>query len=273
MIIYIISDSLGNTAKEVIRAALAQFEGQAVTYSVLRYPFINSPSELDGIYQQMPDSQCLVIQTLVNPELAAYSRQLAEEKGVQLFDILTDMIASLAAHFELAPKSQPGLLRKVDQAYFNRIHAIEFTVKYDDGKDVRGLSEADVVLIGVSRTSKTPLSMYLANQQLKVMNLPLILGSPIPQELFQLDRRKIFGLTTSLDHLNRIREERLKSLGMYQDNTYTNQEQILEELNYAHSIMNRLGCPIIDIENKAIEETAELIMERMKQSGLTVVNL
>ena len=163
----------------------------------------------------------------------------------------------------------PGLNRKMGTEYFKRVDALEFAVKYDDGKDINGLKEADIVILGVSRTSKTPLSLYLANRNIKVMNVPIVQDLILPEQLYEV-KRKIIGLTNSVEQLNKLREERLKTLGVDGNTDYTDEIQIFEELEYALEIMGKIGCPIIDVQNKAIEETAELIIGIMRERGLEV---
>jgi regulator of PEP synthase PpsR (kinase-PPPase family) len=164
------------------------------------------------------------------------------------------------------PKNEPGLIRKLDEKYFKKVEAIEFAVKYDDGKDPRGLKKADIVLIGISRTSKTPLSMYLAHKNIKVANVPLVPEVPVPDEIFEVPPKKIIGLTTNPIKLNEIRQERLKALGLSNEANYASMERILEELDYAEGLMKRLGCPVIDVSTKAVEESANIIMDIMKQN-------
>lgn len=161
-------------------------------------------------------------------------------------------------------KEDPGNMRRLDQHYFDRIAAIEFAVKYDDCKDPRGLLEADIVLIGISRTSKTPLSSYLANQNYKVANVPLVPEIPIPAELTQIPRNRIIGLTNSPEKLSAIRKVRLKSIGLDESSSYSSENRILEELDYGYRIFKQLGCRVIQVEDKAIEETAALIIEKVK---------
>ena len=157
----------------------------------------------------------------------------------------------------------------MDEKYFGRIEAIEFAVKYDDGKDQHMLHEADLVLVGISRTSKTPLSIYIANKMyLKVLNIPLVPEVEPPKELFEIPKKKIIGLTNSIEMLNKIRTERVRCIGLRNGSNYSSLSRIIEELNYAEKIMKKLGCPIIDVSQKAIEETAQVILEIMKEQEL-----
>jgi regulator of PEP synthase PpsR (kinase-PPPase family) len=150
---------------------------------------------------------------------------------------------------------------KMDDDYFERVAAIEFAVKYDDGKDLRGLKYADVVLLGISRTSKTPLSMYLSHKNVKVANVPLVPEIPVAKEIHEVPRHKLIGLTNSPEKLNEVRIERLKALGLSSNVEYANFDRILEELDYADHVYRQLGCPVINVANKAIEETASIILE------------
>jgi regulator of PEP synthase PpsR (kinase-PPPase family) len=158
-------------------------------------------------------------------------------------------------------------VHQLDDEYFRRVEAIEFAVKYDDGKDPRGLLRADVVLVGVSRTSKTPLSMFLAHKRLKAANVPLVPEVEPPEELFEVNPRKVIGLTISPDELNLIRTERLKALGLRAQANYAALERILVELEYAEKIMKKIGCPVINVSNKAVEETASIILDIIKRGG------
>ena len=165
----------------------------------------------------------------------------------------------------VTPLYKPGLIHKLDEDYFKKVEAIEFAVKYDDGRDPRGILKADIVLVGVSRTSKTPLSQYLAHRRLKVANVPLVPEVDPPEELFSISPEKCFGLRISPDKLNDIRKERLKTLGLNDNASYANMERIKEEIIYFDKIAERIGCTVIDVTNKAVEETANIIYNSFKK--------
>ncbi|WP_373288420.1 pyruvate, water dikinase regulatory protein [Calditerricola satsumensis] len=257
--VYVVSDSIGETAEFVVRAAASQFNGANV--DIRRVPYVEDHETLLDVVQMAKDAQGLIAYTLVVPEMAAFLREKAREAGVPVVDIMGPMLEALENVMRMPPKRQPGLVRKLDEDYFRKVEAIEFAVKYDDGRDPRGLLRADVVLIGVSRTSKTPLSMYLAHKRLKVANVPLVPEVEPPEELFRVSPKKIVGLTISPEKLNEIRRERLKALGLDAQANYASMARILEELAYAEKIMKRIGCPVIDVSNKAIEETATIILD------------
>lgn len=254
-----ISDALGETAELVAKAAASQFDGGQT--EVRRVPYVHDKAHLLNIVREAAVSKGLIAYTLVIEELREYLIEKANEQGVIAVDILGPMIDGLADVTGSKPKRIPKLLHKLDEQYFRRVEAIEFAVKYDDGKDSRGIKNADIVLIGVSRTSKTPLSMYLAHKQIKAANVPLVPEVAPPEELFQAPTPKIIGLTIRPQLLNQIRTERLKALGLTANADYASLERILVELDYAEGIMRRIGCPVIDVTNKAVEETASKILE------------
>ncbi len=265
--IFVLSDSLGETGEFVIRAAISQFDTD--DYEVKRFSHIKNTRDLDHVLSKLDsDDNVLLIYTLVKTELIEHMRQYQERSSIVCIDLLGPLIDILSDKLGMEPCKESGLNRRLDEEYFSRINAIEFAVKYDDGKDPRGFKDADLVLLGVSRTSKTPLSMYLANKGIKVANLPLVLETKPADEIFEIPATKVIGLTNSPIKLNEIREERLKSLGLSSSSSYTDMAKILEELEYADSIMKRIGCPIIDVSNKAIEETADIIISILGKNGV-----
>lgn len=256
---YVISDSIGETAEFVARAAASQFDGDGV--EIKRVPYVSEEKHLVDIVEEAAEKSAVIAHTLVVSELRETLTRLAQEKGIPTVDILGPMIHGIELVMRREPVRKPGLLHQLDEQYFRKVEAIEFAVKYDDGKDPRGILHGDVVLIGVSRTSKTPVCMYLAHKRIKAANVPLVPEVPPPEELFQLPRRKVIGLTISPRLLNGIRTERLKALGLTGSADYASLQRILSELDYAEAIMRRLGCPIIDVSNKAVEETAAKVVE------------
>lgn len=267
--IYIVSDSLGETAKTVAKACIYQFPNHE-NWNIRRHPYINNKNLLMDVLEKAKEVNALVMYSMVNQELVDYAKSYCEDNNISYIDLLSSVIGQMAEKAGIEPIREPGVIRKMDKSYFDRIEAIEFAVKYDDGKDPRGVLKADVVLVGISRTSKTPLSMYLANKQLKVANVPLVPEVPIPKELMEVDTKRIIGLTNSPDTLNRIRMERLKALGLSGAANYAKLERILEELDYSEEIMKTLKCPVINVSNKAIEETAGIIIDILKENGVAV---
>ncbi len=258
-VIFIVSDSLGETAEFVARAATSQFNhGQ---FEIRRIPYVNDHNVLEQVIEDAAAVPSIIAYTLVVSGLRDDLEAMAVAKGIPTVDILGPLMDVLTRATGAAPKMQAGLVHRLDEQYFNRIEAIEFAIKYDDGKDPRGLLYADVVLIGISRTSKTPVSMYLANKRLKAANVPIVPEVEPPAELFKIPRRKIIGLTIRSQPLTHIRQERLKTLGLTPDAEYGSLERINKEIQYSDQLMAQLGCPVIDVTNKAVEETASKVME------------
>jgi regulator of PEP synthase PpsR (kinase-PPPase family) len=264
-VVFILSDSIGETAEFVIRAASSQFSG--VQADIRRIPYVDDKKTIAETVRAAAEVQGLIAFTMVVRELQEYLWTEAERHGVQVVDIMGPMLKGLSQLYGREPRREPGLVRRLDDEYFRKVEAIEFAVKYDDGRDPRGLLRADIVLIGVSRTSKTPLSMYLAHKRLKVANVPLVPEVEPPEELFMLPAEKCIGLTIHPDQLNGIRRERLKSLGLTARANYANMERILQELEYSEKVMKRVGCPMIDVSNKAVEETANIILDMFRKGG------
>jgi len=222
---------------------------------------MSSPNQIAEIVKEASEKHCIICHTLVSPELRAALAEEAAKYDIPTVDIMGPMIDAISKITKVTPKLTPGLIHKLDQEYFKRVEAVEFAVKYDDGKNPWGLFKADVVLVGVSRTSKTPLSMYLGHKKIKVANVPLVPEVPPPEELFRVPPHKIVGLIIDPFQLNEIRQERLKTMGLTGNANYANVERILTELEYAKGIMKRLRCQVLDVSNKAVEETANRILE------------
>ncbi|MBN2285555.1 MAG: kinase/pyrophosphorylase [Tissierellales bacterium] len=256
--IFVVSDSIGETAELVAQAAKIQFN-DTIT-EIRKFSFVLDTDQMDEIIEMAKGKKCLILYTLVMSEEKLYFKKAAEDNNIIAIDLLGPIIKKLEILTGVVPKREAGLNRRLTSYYFDKIEAIEFAVKYDDGKDPRGFRKADVVLIGVSRTSKTPLSMYLANKNLKVANLPLVPEVEPSEELFKISPKKIIGLTNSPEILNTIRRERLKDMGVKHDSVYADLDRIIQELEYADKIFSRLRCPVIDVSQRAIEETASIIV-------------
>lgn len=261
-LVYVLSDSVGETAELVIKAGLSQFNGGE--YKIHRIPYVEDQEIIDETLQLAKEKEAIIGFTLVDPKLRDYLNNQASNMNVEAIDIMGPMMASMERVFETPPRLEAGLVHQLDEDYFKRVEAIEFAVKYDDGRDPRGISRADIILIGVSRTSKTPLSQYLAHKRLKVANVPLVPEVEPPDELFEVDPEKCIGLKITSDKLNEIRKERLKALGLGDKATYANLDRIDQELAYFEKIVKKIGCKTIDVSNKAVEETANSILQMIK---------
>ncbi|QUH26891.1 pyruvate, water dikinase regulatory protein [Serpentinicella alkaliphila] len=263
--IYVVSDSIGETAEQVSKAAISQFNIQ--DYDIRRFPFINEQRQILDLVEEAKHENSIIIFTIVKDCLKGFLVEEATKNNISIIDVMSPILTGFTKVIGTEPKREPGIIRKLDEKYFRKVEAIEFAVKYDDGKDPRGLKKADIILTGISRTSKTPLSMYLAHKHLKVANVPLVPEVPVPKELYEVSSAKIIGLTTNPFKLIEIRQERLKALGLKSEANYASIERILEELEYAEGIMKRLGCPVIDVSTKAVEESASIILEIFREKG------
>ncbi|ATO43760.1 kinase/pyrophosphorylase [Loigolactobacillus coryniformis] len=258
---FIISDSVGETALNMVRAALAQFTKVDPIY--YRFPFTNSDSRLDSVLKQAETERPIIIQTLVTGDLSKRVNQFAAAQNLTCYDLLSPIMQKISQLSGETPRGEAGAIHRLNDRYFDRISAMEFAVMYDDGKDPKGFLEADIVLLGVSRTSKTPLSLFLANRNLKVANLPLVPSAHIPEQIWQVDPKKIIGLTTDVAVLNNFRRERMIAYGLNPDTAYSDMNQITAELDFARQLYDKIGCYVINTAHRSIEETATLILEHM----------
>jgi len=257
--VYVLSDSLGETADAVAKAALSQFDEEA--FHVVRLPRITSRGQLQGVVRgACVDERCVFLYTLAAPRLRDEMAAISRELEIAAIDILGPCVTALELASGLRPEWEAGLVRKIDRGYFDRVEALEFAVKHDDGRAVEELDQAEMVLIGVSRSSKTPIAMYLAFRGYKAANVPLVPGVEPPKELFDLDPRRIFGLTTSANLLVNIRGKRFADIGSYAQD-YFDREHIEQELDESRHLMRQLGCIVISTEGRAVEETAQEILQ------------
>ncbi len=263
-VIYVVSDSTGETAERVARATLQQFPGHQVRLRLERR--IRDRRGLERVLEKASKQEAMVVFTLVRPELREDFHELAHQYGVRYVDVIGALLHTVGQYLGADPINIPTADMPLSQEYFRRVEAIEFAVKSDDGKEPRNLDKADLVLVGVSRTSKTPLSTYLAGRGLKIANVPLVLGVEPPPELHALPDYRVVGLTIGVDQLMDIRRQRLQQLGMPPDANYGLRDHVKAELEYAHAIFR--GHPewmIVDVTNCAIEETATIILETLKE--------
>jgi regulator of PEP synthase PpsR (kinase-PPPase family) len=264
-LVYVVSDSVGETAELVVKAAASQFNSAAI--QLKRVPYVEDKTTLAEVVALAKMNEAIIAFTLVVPEMRQFLIDEAAREGVEVYDIIGPLIDKMQHLLQMTPRNEPGPVRVLDDDYFKKIEAIEFAVKYDDGRDPRGILRADIVLIGVSRTSKTPLSQYLAHKRLKVANVPIVPEVEPPEELFKVSPQKCFGLKISPEKLNFIRRERLKALGLDDKAIYANIDRIKEELDYFDDIIKKIGCDVIDVTNKAVEETANVIMNIIAKKG------
>ncbi len=266
--IIIISDGTGETAAQMTKAAMVQFGNQNIYFS--RYKNIREESQIDAICEEASVGKDLIVYTIVSPKLRSFLAARASENQIPCVDLLGPVLVGLASYFGYEPKSIAGLLHDVNENYFKRIEAMEYTIAHDDGRDLTGLESADIVILGISRTSKTPLSMYLSQQGWKVVNIPIIKGFQIPSELMAIDQRRVIGLMIDPEDLTTIRRNRLSRLGQERGGEYADPEKVNEEIAYADEIFKKnRKWPIFNVTGKALEETASEIIRLMASRRLT----
>jgi [pyruvate, water dikinase]-phosphate phosphotransferase / [pyruvate, water dikinase] kinase len=254
--LHVVSDSTGETAARLVLALEAQFPDQE--FEVVRHPRVEDVDDLQLAVSRTKGRPAVMVYTLVDPELRETMRELCRRAKLHYCDILGHPIDAIARVSGKAAKMESGRRHPLDSQYFKRMEAIEFAVKFDDGIG-EGLRAADVVLVGVSRTSKTPLSMYLGYLGVKAANVPIVRGIEPPAELFEVDRVKIVGLTIDAERLSEIRQERARNMRMSK-RAYAELVEIYEELEQAAAVHRRLGCPVVDVSDLSIEETAQRVL-------------
>ena len=261
--LHIVSDSTGETAQRLVLALEAQFPDQP--FEEVRHARVENVEDVHIAVQQARGRPAVMVYTLVAPELRDAMRQLCRRARVHYCDLLGHPIDSISRVAGVAARMEPGARAPLDSTYFKRIEAIEFAVKYDDGVG-RGLDEADIVLVGVSRTSKTPLSIFLGYLGHKAANVPVVRGIDPPEELFEIDPAKIVGLTIGADRLADIRIARVKSMGAGAPRKrYAELEAIYAELEEAAKLHRRLRCPVMDVTELSVEETAMRIIRLVER--------
>ncbi|MBI4817551.1 MAG: kinase/pyrophosphorylase [Deltaproteobacteria bacterium] len=253
--VFILADGTGETADKVLTAALTQF--RALDVSTAAFTRVRSKIEIREIMERAQREGAFVVYTVIDPEHRDYIQRLSEDFGVEVMDVIGGLVVRLGGYLNAKPLLTPGTQHRLDAEYFKRVEAVEYAVKNDDGQAPHNLHRADMVLIGLSRTCKTPLSMYLAHKGMKVANVPLMPEIPPPPELFQVDQERVYALIIDLNSLVRVRSERLKHLGLPPDAEYAQRENIARELRWCREFYARHPTwPVIDTSGRAVEETA-----------------
>ncbi|MBW2019534.1 MAG: kinase/pyrophosphorylase [Deltaproteobacteria bacterium] len=263
--IYLVGEMTGETISKIARASLAQFSREKV--KVKTFFQVRDKQQIRDIAKKAAQDKALVAFSVIRPPLRDFLIQEAERRGIKAIDVIGDFIVQLSIFLKEKPMAIPGRQYILDEDYYRRIEGINFAVKHDDGKMPQGLKLADLVLVGLSRTGKTPLSTYLANQGWKVANVPLHPDMAAPEELFQVDQRKVFGLIISVENLVKLREGRLKQLGLAPYAKYADPVMIADEIEWCKAFFQQNPrWRILDISDKAIEEAAASIL-RAYQTG------
>jgi hypothetical protein len=259
--IYLVSGGMGASGEQLVRTLLAQFpESQA---PVINVPRVRRVEQVAEVVARAADSSGIIVHTLVDAQLREALILLAGERGVVSIDLAGELLARLTDMLGQEPIGRPGLYRQLHRAYFQRVEAIEFTMAHDDGAHPQGWPQAEIVLVGVSRAGKTPLSMYLSVLGWKVANVPLVRELPPPPELFELDRRRVIGLSIEPGQLLAHRQQRQRRLGALGPSAYSDPGAIYEESDAARQVFARGRFSVIDVTDKPIETTADEIVERV----------
>nr|WP_236025287.1 pyruvate, water dikinase regulatory protein [Arenibaculum pallidiluteum] len=256
--LHLVSDATGETINSVARACVAQFdEVKPIEHF---WNLVRTPRQLEMVIEGIKDNPGLVMFTLVDESLRRRLQEICRELQVPCIPVLDPLINALAAYLGLESHGQPGRQHILDAEYFGRMDAMDFALSHDDGQATWDLHEADVILVGVSRTSKTPTCIYLANRGVKAANIPFVPGCPLPPEIDQMTKPLFVGLTKDPDRLIQIRRNRLRLLNQTEDTSYVDPEVVRAEVTEARRLYSRKGWPVIDVSRRSIEETAAEIL-------------
>ncbi len=261
--ILVISDGTGATAEQVTRAALIQFPG--VNPVIERRPEIRTRPQVGDVVREARDRRAMIVHTLVSPGLRRYLYMEATAYDVVAVDLFGTILNEMAKYLDVAPQNRPAALYG-DEAYSRRMEAIEYTVRHDDGQTLADLDRANVILVGISRTSKTPVSIFLAYQGYYVVNVPIVLDMPLPAALEEVPSSRVVGLVVNPTTLAIIRRARVKQFGNI-DFAYADMDYIRRELHYSRELLAAHGWPIVDVTGKAVEETAREVLSLIDSGG------
>jgi len=259
--LHLVSDATGETINSVARACLVQFQGIDAVEHV--WPLIRTLGQMDRVLAEIKENPGIVLFTLVNPDLRERLREGCRDLQMPCIAVLDPVIMALASFLGLQASGQPGLQHELDAEYFARIDAMTFALVHDDGQSARSYNEADVILIGVSRTSKTPTCIYLANRGIKSANVPIVPGCPLPDELLAARRPLIVGLTKDPSQLVHIRRNRLRLLSEDEQTDYVDPDAVREEVAQARRLCAENRWPVLDVTRRSIEETAATIIQML----------
>ena len=265
--LYLVSDSTGETLIAVSRAAAAQYASMSAIEHI--YPLVRTPQQLDKILNELESAPGIVLYTLVDHDLARRLETACQESGCPCLSILDPVLNMFQAYLGTTSSLRPGAQHVLDADYFKRIDALNYTMMHDDGQMTDDMELADIVLVGISRTSKTPTSIYLANRGFKTGNIPLVPGISVPTQLERLKNPLVVGLVASPERIGQIRQNRLLALNADEDSPYIDRTAIAEELAFSRKLCLRNNWPMIDVTRRSIEETAAAVIDlyRSRQSG------
>jgi hypothetical protein len=257
--LYLISDATGETVESVARACLVQFEHTQPIEHI--WNLVRSQRQIEDVIADIEERPGFVLYTLVNTEIIAQLQAACRRLKIPCVSVLQPIMSAFGNYLDEEVHAQPGLQHTLDDDYYNRIAAMDFALTHDDGQATWNLEEADVVILGVSRTSKTPTCIYLANRGIKAANIPIVLGHDMPEEVFNLDKPYVVGLIRDTRTLVQVRRNRLRMLAESDETTYADPDQVAEEVNYAKRLFARQKWQVIDVTRRSIEETAAAIIQ------------
>jgi regulator of PEP synthase PpsR (kinase-PPPase family) len=257
--LHLISDSTGETVGSVARAALAQFEN--VEPDEYNWTLVRTKTQMEKVIESIRDNPGAVMYTLVDNGLRDMLKMECARRGLPCIAIISTVVAELSSYLGLETHAQPGKQHELNEDYFSRVDAINYALSHDDGQSHWDLGEADIVLVGVSRTSKSPTCMYLAYKGFKTANIPLVPGCPLPPSLEEIKKPLVVGLTISADRLQQIRKTRLQSLTQDQDTDYVDMDRLQEEITESRKLFTKYKWPVIDVTRRSVEETAATIIQ------------
>ncbi len=260
--LHLVSDATGETNHQVARACLVQFDGTRAKEHV--WSLVRTNSYLDKVIAGLETNPGPVLFTLVDAELRCRLEEACRRLELPCIPVLDPVVTALAAFMGRESAPRPGRQHEMDAAYFQRIEAMDYTLAHDDGQLVHDLEDADIVIVGVSRTSKTPTSLYLANRGYKTANIPIVPDVPLPTELFGLKRPFVVAFTTDPNRLIQVRRYRVLMLKQREETDYVALEQVRREVSQARQLFNKNGWPIIDVTRRSIEETAASVLQRLE---------
>ena len=258
-VIYVVSGGTGSSGAQVVETVRVQFPEAEV--EVVKVPFVRSAEEIAAVVARAAAGGNLIVHTLQDPDLRRELLDRSAAAGLATVDLMGDLLQELAALLGQEPLAQPGLYRRLHRAYFDRVEAIEYSIAHDDGQDPRGLERADIILVGVSRAGKTPLSMYLAMQGWKTANIPMVPQVPLPRELEKVDPKRVIGLVIDYEQLIKHRQKRQAETGMRGASNYIEPARVFDEIEVARQEIRRHRFATIDVTNKPIESSAREVVE------------
>ena len=267
--LHLVSDSTGETLITVARAVVAQYEGVAAIEHV--YPLVRSTTQLERVLSEIETAPGIVLYTLVDPDLTSRLEEVCRATSSPCLSVLAPVHSLISSYLGTHSTARPGAQHMLNAEYFKRIDAMNFTLLHDDGHLPDDLDEADVILVGVSRTSKTPTAVYLANRGLKTANFPLVPGMPLPAKLEAAKKALIVGLVATPERIVQIRQNRLLSLNADDDTSYVDREAVAEEIAASRRLFARHGWPVIDVTRRSIEETAAAIIDLYRDHRLKFI--